>query len=303
MIHRASSLDEVISAVTDRYPVIASGLIAPGDPSWHHAEAALRYVAALPSSDGGLDHAIEAFAMTSIEFLRLQGRFRQTGRYARGSAADLVDDLYGDAEEMTGYYLDGLAMTYALWPNHARLLGLLRDKFIPQILPDSTVVEIGPGHGMLGYFVLTEGENVRYIGVDISEPALAFTQHAFERLVPGRADRASFLVADATRLAADAVPQADALVCCEVLEHVDNPATILDGIRAHLRPGGRGFLSTVANLEAIDHVFLFDNEDEIRTVIATSGLTIEQDWPMRLPGDRSEDLIPLNYVGIVKNIA
>lgn len=298
MIGRDSSLSDVISEVSRRYPIIASGLITPNDASWPDAEAALRYVAALPSSDEGLDHAIESFAMTSIEFLRLQARFRKTGKYACGSAAGLVDDLYSDAEEMNGYYLDGLAMTYALWPNHARLLGLLRDEFIPHIADGSTVVEVGPGHGMLGYFVLSEARNVRYIGVDISEPALDYTKRAFERL--GVSQSAfSFVVGDATDLAASGVPSADAMVCCEVLEHVDSPAAILSGIRSHLGAGGQAFLSTVANLEARDHVYLFETVDQIRALIADSGLELDRDWPMRLPGDNSNDLIPYNYAGIV----
>lgn len=297
MIPRESSLEEVVAEVARRYPVIASGLIAPDDPSWRHATAALGYVAALPSSDGGLDHAIEAFAMTSIEFLRLQARFRQTGRYARGSAADLVDDLYGDAEEMNGYYLDGLAMTYALWPNHARLLGILRDEFIPLLKADSTVVEIGPGHGMLGWFVVSEGPGVTYVGVDISEHSLEFTRRAFERRgVP--ASTARFMAGDATELAQSGVPDAHAVVCCEVLEHVDDPAAILNGIRSHLDLDGHTFLSTVANLEAIDHVYLFHTADEIRATIDGTGLRIDRDWPMRLPGDDSTTRVPINYAAI-----
>ncbi len=93
----------------------------------------MRYVARLRSSADGLDHAVEAFAQTCIEFLRLQARFVKTGCYARASASELHAELYGDAEEMDGYYLDGLAMTYALWPNHAQLVKFLSDEFVPLV--------------------------------------------------------------------------------------------------------------------------------------------------------------------------
>lgn len=156
----------------------------------------------------------------------------------------------------------------------------------------------GPGHGMLGYFVLREGDNIRYVGVDISEPALRYADRAFDR-AGFSPSKVTFVVGDATDLAASGVPDADGLVCREVLEHVDDPASILRGIGGHLNSGGRALLSTVANLEAIDHVYLYDNVDEIRSMVSEARLRVLNDWPMRLPGDTSERLIPYNYAGIV----
>jgi len=282
--------------------MIASGLIKSDDPHRSSAEDALAYIAKLPSTTDGLSHAIEAFAITSVEFLRLQARFRQTGQYALPTAAALYDELYGDAEEMAGYYLDGLAMTYALWPNHARLLSFLRDDFVPQLPNRGTVLEIGPGHGLLGHTVLRHRPAINYVGLDISGPALDYVRAAFD--IWGHSGSYELIEGDATDLAAADIPiDVDALVCCEVLEHVDEPERILAAIRDRLAPDGLGFLSTVANLEAIDHVYLFDNPEHIRQTIEAAGLTIEQDLPMRLPGDTSSERIPYNYAAIVRRRA
>lgn len=295
----APTLDQLVARVRDEHPMIANGLITAEDAHRSGAEDALAYIARLPSTADGLDHAIEAFAITSVEFLRLQARFRQTGRYALTSAASLHDELYGDAEEMGGYYLDGLAMTYALWPNHARMLTFLRDQYVPRLPTRGTVLEIGPGHGLLGHTVLRHRPALRYVGLDISGPALDYVRTAFE--VWGHDGSFELVEGDATDLSAARIPtDVDALVCCEVLEHVDEPERILVAIRERLGSNGLAFLSTVANLEAIDHVYLFDDPDHIRRTIEAAGLTIETDLPMRLPGDTSTERIPYNYAAIVR---
>ncbi len=60
------------------------------------------------------------------------------------------------------------------------------------------------------------------------------------------------------------------------------------------------FVSTVANLEAFDHVFLFNDPDHIRSTIRSAGLEIVDDRAMRLPGDKSTELVPYNYAAVVR---
>lgn len=298
-LSNTADLGEVIAAVSERYPMIANGLIDIDDPLVSRAEDALAYLSHLPSSVEGLDHAVDAFAQTSIEFLRLQARFVKTGTYARSTAVGLHDELYGDPEEMDGYYLDGLAMTYALWPNHARLLDFLVQGFVPALPSRGTLLEIGPGHGLLGHTVLTAQPEMAYTALDISASALAYVNRAFQAMSHAPPD---LIEGDATDQSDPAIPSGvDAIICCEVLEHVDDPVSILVSIRERLGDGGRAFISTVANLEAIDHVYLFDDPDHIRSAIAEAGLEIIEDQAMRLPGDKSTQLIPYNYAAVVES--
>ena len=53
-------------------------------------------------------------------------------------------------------YLDGLALTYAMWPNHARMLQFYVTSFVSLIPVDGRVLEIGPGHGLLSAVLLRE---------------------------------------------------------------------------------------------------------------------------------------------------
>lgn len=296
-------LPDIAAAITARYPIISNGLLPkwqePGDPEWEAAEWALAYVLRSVEARDGIDQAIDAFAQTSIDFLRLQARFRQTLSYARTTADGLVDELYSDAEEMEGHYLDGLAMTYAMWPNHARLLDFYRREFLAQLPSTPVVLEIGPGHGLLGFTLLTDRPGATYTALDISEPALRFLEKTFA--ANGLDADVSLVAGDATKLDDERIPTAaEAVVCCEVLEHVNEPERILEAVRDRLAPGGRAFMSTVANLEAIDHVYLFRDANEIRSMIQDHGMTIISDRPMELPGDDSVGFIPLNYACIAE---
>lgn len=69
----------------------------------------------------------------------------RTGAYARaGEAASLVEELYNDASKMQGYRLDGLALTYALWPNHSSMITFTADRFLPPLRPVTASSRSGP---------------------------------------------------------------------------------------------------------------------------------------------------------------
>lgn len=286
------------------YPMIGGGLIdrwlATGDPAWSAAQRALGYVAAQSKDD--LSSELEAFAAVSVDFLRLQARFMSRGQYARaGGAADLVEDLYNDAEKMKGYYLDGLALTYALWPNHARMISFLSERFAPRLRPGDHVVEVGVGHGLLAALMFDAQPDLHYVGVDISPSSLEYAAAALSRIGVD-SERVTMVQADATGggLVEVAGPHgADALVCCEVLEHVDHPEVLSAALAEALPPGRPAFLSTVANMEAEDHVYCFPDVDAIRRMLTRTGWTVMADRPNTLPGAEDWDPLPVNYSALV----
>lgn len=293
---------EVCRQVTAAYPVIGGGLVdrhlPDQDPAWAQAERALGYLQA--KHPEGLDDVLEAFATVSMDFLRLQARFMKTRRYARSDSSELVSDLYADDEKMSGYYLDGLAMTYVLWPNHARMITSLVNDFVPRLPEGARVVEVGVGHGLMAALLFESVPGLSYVGVDISPSSLRYAGEALAGLGV-EPDRWSMVAADA--LAGDLSDLAggsgfDGLVCCEVLEHVDDPQRLMANLAASLRPGGTGFMSTVANMEAEDHVYLFPDVESIRQAFTGSGWLIEKDLPNVLPGAETWDPLPVNYSGL-----
>jgi 2-polyprenyl-3-methyl-5-hydroxy-6-metoxy-1,4-benzoquinol methylase len=300
-------LVDVCGRLRAEYPMIGGGLVdkhlAADDPAWEFAQKALGYVDGLSdSADRTMDAALEAFATVSGDFLRLQARFMRTGQYARaGGAADLVEDLYNDASKMRGYYLDGLALTYALWPNHAKMIEFMARSFLPKLQPGDRVVEVGVGHGLLAALMFERQPDLHYVGVDISDSSLEYAGDALRRSGIST-DRVSMVHADAMsgdleRLAGS--DGFDAVVCCEVLEHVDTPQDLLSALRGAASAGKPGFISTVANMEAEDHVYLYNDVDEIRAMIKETGWTVAEDLPNVLPGAETWKPLPVNYSAVL----
>jgi 2-polyprenyl-3-methyl-5-hydroxy-6-metoxy-1,4-benzoquinol methylase len=306
MINAATreELVDVCARLRADYPVIGGGLVdrhlAADEPAWYYAQKALGYVASRSADD--LETELEAFATVSMDFLRLQARFMRTRRYARaGGAAELVDELYNDESKMKGYYLDGLALTYALWPNHARMIGFMAESFIVSLRPGDRVGEVGVGHGLLASLMFDAVPDLHYVGVDISQSSLDYAGSALAR-AGVEAERVSMVHADAmsgdlVELGGDA--GFDALVCCEVVEHVDDPARMLTALSAALGQDKPGFVSTVANMEADDHVYLYNDVDEIRTMLGETGWSVVQDLANVLPGGEDWDPLPVNYSAVL----
>lgn len=296
-------LEELTARITNEYPVLANGLLAnqlaADDPLWEWAVVAAEHVLlATGADDGRIAECAEAFVVTSLDFLRLQARFVRTGEYAHSSAAE-SEALYADTVRMTEY-LDGLALSYAMWPNHARMLRYFATEFVPALPSGGTVIEIGPGHGLLASVLLAGREDLSYTGVDISARSIEYSAAAFASAGVDP-DRYALVVADASRPIGASAPESFAAgICCEVLEHVDEPANLLASLGGQLRVGAPVFLSTVANMEAEDHVFLFHDVGHIRSTITGAGFAIESDQPLALAGAEDMNPTPVNYSAVAR---
>jgi SAM-dependent methyltransferase len=111
------------------------------------------------------------------------------------------------------------------------------------------VLELGSGQGDLSREIQGRHPEARLLGLDISETGLEIARQK----VPG----ATFLRQDFMR--EFAIPDnyrgwATHAVCSEVLEHVEDPLTVLKNVRACLRPGARLVITVPAGpMSAFDH--------------------------------------------------
>jgi trans-aconitate methyltransferase len=60
----------------------------------------------------------------------------------------------------------------------------------------------------------------------------------------------------------------------EVLEHVEQPLELLIKLHGLLNDAGHLFITTPTNAPAIDHIYLFNNFDEVRSMLKESGFKI-----------------------------
>jgi 2-polyprenyl-6-hydroxyphenyl methylase/3-demethylubiquinone-9 3-methyltransferase len=107
-------------------------------------------------------------------------------------------------------------------------------------LSGKQVVDIGCGGGILSESMARRGAHV--LGVDLSTKPLRVAQlHAMEQGVANLRYRE--VAAEA--LAAEAPGSFEVVTCMEMLEHVPDPASVVNACARLVKPGGWVFLSTI----------------------------------------------------------
>lgn len=98
----------------------------------------------------------------------------------------------------------------------------------------------------------------------------------------------------------------DAIVLCELLEHLPDPRTALACAGEYLAPGGRIFATMAINIAQEDHVYLYPDVASCRAQIEAAGLRIVTDWcaPMAFQRispdvDREAVLRRGNYIAVL----
>lgn len=239
---------------------------------------------------------VRGYVMLSLEFLKLQRELEKSGRYLLSSEREALQAAYDNEKVFGGYYLPGLLLSEALWPNHFVLGQAFKQSLVSELPKNAHVLEVGVGTGYHLDLLLTCRPDVRYTGFDISSYAIDFCRHyAFG--TSGEDQRVNFIQGNVS----DGLPfpgeRFDAIVMGEILEHIDNPAAVLrDAIRT-LRPEGAMFLTTVAFAANIDHIFMFERIADIRDILADTGWEIKREWPLPVyPSDNPEmPRRPMNY--------
>ena len=118
----------------------------------------------------------------------------------------------------------------------------LRLDWIDSISPlkGQRVLDVGCGGGILAEAMARKGAEV--LGIDLADKSLKVAQlHALEAEVAGL----SYRQVAAEALAAEMPGEFDAVTCMEMLEHVPDPAAIVQACAALVRPGGWVFFSTI----------------------------------------------------------
>jgi 2-polyprenyl-6-hydroxyphenyl methylase / 3-demethylubiquinone-9 3-methyltransferase len=101
------------------------------------------------------------------------------------------------------------------------------------------VVDVGCGGGILSESMAGLGAEVT--GIDLSEKALKVAKlHLFESAL-----RVDYRLTSAEELAQELPRQFDVVTCLEMLEHVPDPASVIQACAGLARPGGWLFFSTL----------------------------------------------------------
>jgi SAM-dependent methyltransferase len=79
------------------------------------------------------------------------------------------------------------------------------------------------------------------------------------------------------RSADDGAVAYDAIVCCELLEHLPDPRDLLEASKRTLRQGGKAFVTMAVNLAQEDHVYWYADIESCRVQLADAGFRVENE--------------------------
>ena len=125
-------------------------------------------------------------------------------------------------------------------PLHA--INPLRLDWIDGIAPlkGQRVLDVGCGGGILADAMARKGAEV--LGIDLAEKSLKVAQlHALE----AGTSHITYRLVAAEALAAEMPDQFDVVTCMEMLEHVPDPASVVQACARLAKPGGWVFFSTI----------------------------------------------------------
>jgi ubiquinone/menaquinone biosynthesis C-methylase UbiE len=134
------------------------------------------------------------------------------------------------------------------------------------------VVELAPGHGGWGLWALHRVPQTHLQGFDISASSIAIA-NALSRAA-GLADRTHYVQLDALSLLQASSPQANACICCFLIEHLEEPSRLLQTLAHVLEPGGMAFLTGALTAAQVDHIYEFRRESELVTMAEDAGFRV-----------------------------
>ncbi|MGE0709454.1 MAG: class I SAM-dependent methyltransferase [Planctomycetota bacterium] len=210
----------------------------------------------------------------TVAYLKEQVQFMTSGQYSH-SEFDLVRaEVYDNPEVMEGFYLHGLLLTHAFWPIHLDIHRFFTDEFLSRLPSHGEGAEFGFGHGLYLLDILRVTPRLTARGYDISPSSRRYAERL---LAQGGIAQDRFMLDFAD--VREPLPLADGscawAVFAEVLEHIPDPLAALHELRRILRTGAPLFVTTVMNSNALDHLFLYTEVEQVHAQLREAGFRIE----------------------------
>ena len=221
-----------------------------------------------------LTGVLDAFNQFSQDFFDRQVEFLRTGEYRAKDYSEVVKAVYSDDHYMQSVYYPALLFCYLGSPNYRHILRAV-DKATAgwRGIECRRVLDLAGGHGFLLLHALEQLPLATGMGIDLSPSAEQFAR-ALQRNTGWGEGRFDFRVQDFIAQS-DGVPELfDAAFCCELLEHLPEPALALKALHRAIRPGGRLFVTAAVRMESVDHLTLFRTTGEVAKLLNACGFEV-----------------------------
>lgn len=250
-----------------------------------------KYTDYLKSQNKDIDYGINCYLKFTATITYEQIRFFETGEYSSKSFDDVNKNVYSNPEIME-YYMIGLLLTQVLWKQHYNMYSFFVDSFPKYNDNVSSYLEVGGGHGLFisEAINIMNNDNVDYHLIDVSKTSIEISKSFLNN------DNINYIIGD--MLEFDPEIKFDFITMGEVLEHVEQPLELLLKLKSILNENGRIFITTPTNAPAMDHIYLFRNDDEIRNLIGSAGLNIIEEKMVYTENVSKEKIEELKITGM-----
>jgi 2-polyprenyl-3-methyl-5-hydroxy-6-metoxy-1,4-benzoquinol methylase len=218
-----------------------------------------------------LEYLAQCYDLIVQDTFTHQLYFKRHGKYKYSSYPEVSTLVYANDEYMSKY-MYGLAISGFLWANHAQM-----KHFFNERLPkdqSGKYLEIGPGHGFHMMEAMRYSQYEQFLGIDISPTSVALTRNILSSGYFGEFE--NYEIKECDFLAWNTLEVYDAVIMGEVLEHVEQPQAFLEKIARVTHPHSHIHITTCINSPAIDHIYLFENVQQIVDIIQGSGLYVKE---------------------------
>ena len=213
-----------------------------------------------------LDYGIDFYLKMIEAMLEERLAFIRKGTYSNTSFEEVEKNVYATPEVMS-YHMHGLVLAQFLWFDQYERIKFFVDHITKYFNSGKNYLEIGGGHGLYIYKALQLlPTNTIFDLVDISESSLKIAKGILDT------DKVNYYLKNIFDFSNDDVY--DFITIGEVLEHVENPKELLMKIGSHLSEDGVCYVTTPVNAPMIDHIYLFNDVQEIRDLLYDAGFEI-----------------------------
>jgi len=225
-------------------------------------------------------------------FERIQ--FLEKGSYSNKSFADVQKRIYEEPRVME-YHMHGLILAQFLWWDQYQRFSFFADNL--KKYPAKNYLEIGAGHGLyISEAVDVYGSHTKFTAIDISSTSIEMTKAILDN------KSIQCICDDVFNL--NEINKFDFITLGEVIEHLEDPYKLMKKLHEILTDDGVFYITTPANAPMIDHIYLFNNADEIRSLINLSGFKIIDERSVFAENMKPEKAIkykvPLMYAAFLK---
>jgi len=226
------------------------------------------------------EHICTYFEASGIEprtvandYLRMIGDMRREGgyfvlydRYSCRNQEEAYQKVYSKPEIMR-YYMNALLISQLLWKHHFNMLRYFRQTLdtIVGRSDNFRVLDVGSGHGLFSWVI--QNQFPSYGGIDILD--ISTTSLEMTRRMIGE-EGVSYLHMDLTNV--NPVNKYELIILGEILEHLDDPISMLQDASRLLSRRGMIFFTVPTNAPAIDHVYLFRDKGDVLRMVEQAGL-------------------------------